>query len=311
MSSKIATIAALALAIGAGPSTPARGDDTTGRKGKPARKPGIIATAASTGTFRTLVNALVAADLVDALKDDGPFTVFAPTDEAFAKLPAADLANLLKPENKEALRKVLTLHVVPGLLTADALASLGSPKTLNGARLTVAANRHGLAINEATVLKADIACGNGVIHVIDRVLAPSASSTDILGVAESKNSFKALAAAVKAAGLEEVLRGDGPFTLLAPTDEAFGKLPKDKLEALSRPNNRAALAEILKFHVIPSRVSARQVVANGKAKTLQGGSVVASIEDGRIVLSGARVLATDLKADNGIIHVIDAVLIPE
>jgi len=311
MPSKTATLAALALAIGAALSPSARADDPAARKEKPARKPGIVATAASAGTFRTLVNALVAADLIEALKDDGPFTVFAPTDEAFAKLPAAELAGLLKPENKETLRKILTLHVVPGRLSADALAGHGSPKTLNGARLTVAANRHGLAINEATVVKADIACGNGLIHVIDRVLLPSATANDILGVAESKKSFKVLAAAVKAAGLEDALRSDGPFTVLAPTDEAFAKIPKEKLEALLQPGSRSALAEILKFHVIPGRLTARQVISAGKAKTLQGGSVAASIEDGRLVVGGARVLATDIKADNGIIHAIDAVLMPE
>ena len=310
MSWKLTGLATTALILGTFTTT--RADDAPVRKAKPNRnKPSIVATAASAGSFRSLVNALVAADLVDALRDDGPFTVFAPTDEAFAKLPAADLASLLKPENKEALKKILTLHVVPGLLSSEALASHGSPKTLNGAKLAVASNRHGLAINEATVIKADLVCGNGVIHVIDRILTPSASTTDLLSVAESKKTFAVLGAAIKAAGLEEALRGDGPFTVLAPTDEAFSKIPKEKLEALLQPANKGQLAEILKFHVIPGRLTARQVVSAGKAKTLQGGSVSASIEEGRLVVGGAKVLATDIKADNGIIHAIDSVLIPE
>jgi uncharacterized surface protein with fasciclin (FAS1) repeats len=251
------------------------------------------------------------ADLFDNLRDDGPFTVFAPTDEAFSKIPADDLASLLKPENREALKKLLLLHVVPGKLTAEALASHGSPKSLSGVKLMVAANRRGLAVNEATVVKADIPCRNGIIHAIDRVLTPSASPTDILSVAGSKKSFKILIEAVKAAGLEDTLRGDGPFTILAPTDEAFGKLSKEKLEALLQPSNRGKLAEILKFHVIPGRLTATQVVSAGKAKTLQGGSVAVSIDEGRLVIGGAKVIATDIMADNGIIHVIDSVLIPE
>ena len=312
MPRKTATLAAMmALAIGAASITsPGLADDSQAGKEKPARKLGVLGTAAAAGNFRTLINTVVAANLFDALREDGPFTVFAPTDDAFAKLPADDLAALLKPENQEALRKLLTLHVVPGRLTADALASHGSPRTLNGARLTIASNRNGLAVNEATVVKADIPCRNGLIHVIDRVLMPAASSTDLLGVAESKK-FKVLVAAVKAAGLEDALRGDGPFTVLAPTDEAFAKIPREKLEALLQPANRGQLGEILKLHVLPGKLTARQLIAAGKAKTLQGGSVVASIEDGRLTVNGAKVVATDVKADNGIIHAIDAVLLPE
>ena len=306
MPPKIAALALLALSF----SVPfGLADDSKTRKEKPTR--GVLGVAAEAGEFRTLLNAIVAADLFDDLREDGPFTVFAPTDEAFAKIPAADLAALLKPANRDALKKLLTLHVVPGRLTADALISHGSPRTLNGAKLTVAANRHGLAINEATVIKADIPCRNGLIHVIDRVLMPSASPTDLLGLASSSKSFGTLVAAIKAAGLEDALRGDGPFTILAPTDEAFAKIPKEQLEALLQPANRGKLTEILKFHVIPGRLTARQVVSAGKAKTLQGGTVVASIEDGRLVVAGANVVATDLKADNGIIHVIDTVLTPQ
>ena len=307
---KTASLALLALALG---PIPALADDAPARKEKPTR-PGVLGTAAGAGSFRTLINAIVAADLFDALRGDGPFTVFAPTDEAFARLPADDLASLLRPENKDALRKLLSLHVVPGRLDAEALAGHGSPKTLGGARLTIAANAKGLAVNEATVVKADIPCRNGLIHAIDRVLMPSgssASSTDLLGVAESKKTFQVLAAAVKAAGLEEVLREEGPFTLLAPTDQAFAKIPKEKLDALLQPSNRGKLGEILKFHLIPGKLTAREVVAAGKARTVQGGSVVASIEDGRLVVNGARVVATDVKADNGIIHAIDSVLIPD
>jgi uncharacterized surface protein with fasciclin (FAS1) repeats len=269
-----------------------------------------VVKAATTGKFRTLINLLVASDLLGTLSEDGPFTVFAPSDQAFAKLGSEELSKLLLPENKAKLKKILTLHVAAGKLTAEALASKGRVKTLNGARLSVAENRHGLAVGEATVVQADIACGNGVIHVIDRVLLPTQSSTDVLGLAGSKQSLSVLVSAIQAAGLEEALRGDGPFTILAPTNEAFGKLSRETLASLLKPANKAKLVEILKYHVIPGSLTARQVVVAGQAKTLQGQTVEATIDEGRLVIAGAKVLATDLKAENGIVHTIDTVLIP-
>ena len=124
------------------------------------------------GNFNTLVAALKAAGLVDALKGPGPFTVFAPTDEAFAKLPPGTLENLLKPENKDQLRKILTYHVVPGRVTAKDVVKLDSAKTLEGGSLTIHAGDGGVMVNNAHVTKTDIAASNGVIHVIDTVLLP-------------------------------------------------------------------------------------------------------------------------------------------
>jgi uncharacterized surface protein with fasciclin (FAS1) repeats len=301
--------ALMALTLAASPFATA--DDSHARRAEAANRPGILGTASAAGNFRTLVNAIVAANLFDDLRADGPFTVFAPTDEAFDKLPKDAIESLLKPENRPALRKLLTLHVVPGRITAEALASHGSPKTLAGVKLTIASNRNGLAVNEATVLKADIACRNGLIHVIDRVLMPTASPTDLIGLASSKKSFSTLVAAVKAAGLEEALRSDGPFTVFAPTDEAFAKIPKETLESLLKPENRGKLGAILKLHVVPSKLEATQVAAAGKLRTLAGQSIPVSIDEGRLVVGGAKVIATDIKADNGIIHAIDAVLMPE
>jgi uncharacterized surface protein with fasciclin (FAS1) repeats len=124
------------------------------------------------GQFNTLVAAVKAAGLVDALKGPGPFTVFAPTDAAFAKLPPGTLENLLKPENKEQLRKILTYHVVAGEVMAKDVMKLDSAKTLEGANLTIHAGKGGVMVNNAHVTKTDIAASNGVIHVIDTVLLP-------------------------------------------------------------------------------------------------------------------------------------------
>ncbi len=131
----------------------------------------IVDTAVNAGSFKTLAAALKAAGLVDTLKGKGPFTVFAPTDEAFAKLPAGTVESLLKPENKAKLTAILTYHVVAGDVKAADVVKLKSAKTVEGQTVTIDAT-DGVKINDAKVVKADIECGNGVIHVIDTVLLP-------------------------------------------------------------------------------------------------------------------------------------------
>lgn len=132
----------------------------------------IVDTAVAAGSLQTLAKALQAADLVNALKGPGPFTVFAPTDEAFAKLPPGTLDNLLKPENQEKLRAILTYHVVAGDLPSAKVVALSSAKTLNGQQVKITATGGNVMVNDAHVVKADIAASNGVIHVIDSVILP-------------------------------------------------------------------------------------------------------------------------------------------
>jgi uncharacterized surface protein with fasciclin (FAS1) repeats len=134
----------------------------------------IVDTAVAAGQFNTLVQALQAAGLVETLKGKGPFTVFAPTDEAFAKLPSGTLEELLKPENKGKLVAILTYHVVAGEVKASDVVKLTSAKTVNGEPLKVSTMGGNVMINDANVVKADILCSNGVIHVIDAVLLPDA-----------------------------------------------------------------------------------------------------------------------------------------
>jgi uncharacterized surface protein with fasciclin (FAS1) repeats len=132
----------------------------------------IVDTAIAAGSFTTLAKALTAADLVGTLKGPGPFTVFAPTDEAFAKLPAGTLDNLLKPENKAMLRRILTYHVVSGRVLASDVIKLTSAKAVSGDMLTIKINGSTVMVDKARVVKTDIAASNGVIHVIDTVLLP-------------------------------------------------------------------------------------------------------------------------------------------
>ena len=132
----------------------------------------IVDTAVAAGSFKTLAKALQAADLVDTLKGKGPFTVFAPTDEAFAKLPQGTLEDLLKPANKDKLRRILTYHVVPGRVTATDVVKLKSAKAVSGDTIDIKASGGNVTVDDAHVIKTDISASNGVIHVIDSVILP-------------------------------------------------------------------------------------------------------------------------------------------
>lgn len=140
----------------------------------------IVDTAVKAGSFKTLAAALTAAGLVDTLKGAGPFTVFAPTDEAFAKLPKGTVEDLLKPENKAKLTRILTYHVVPGKVMAADVVTLKSAKAVSGDSLTIMVNAGGVMVDGAEVVKTDIAASNGVIHVIDTVLMPKAKDTSAM-----------------------------------------------------------------------------------------------------------------------------------
>jgi uncharacterized surface protein with fasciclin (FAS1) repeats len=139
-----------------------------------AQEKDIVDTAVAAGSFKTLAAALTAGDLIQTLKGKGPFTVFAPTDEAFAKLPAGTIEELLKPENKAKLQAILTYHVVSGKVMASQVVGLKSAKTVNGQSVAIAVMDGGVMIDNAHVVKTDIATSNGVIHVIDTVLLPAA-----------------------------------------------------------------------------------------------------------------------------------------
>ncbi|MEO1525008.1 MAG: fasciclin domain-containing protein [Planctomycetota bacterium] len=278
----------------------------------------IVDTAVGAKQFKTLVAAVGAADLVDALKGDGPFTVLAPTDEAFAKLPEGTIETLLKPENKGKLTAILTYHVIPKQVPASTVVTLSEAKTLGGESIQIQADNSGVRINDANVLQTDIACDNGLIHVIDSVLLPpekaakpvATSAADIIDTAVAAGSFKTLAAALGAADLVGALKGEGPFTVLAPTDEAFAKLPAGTVESLLKPENKGKLAAILKYHVVAGRVPASTVVTLRGAKTLGGETIRISADSSGVRINDSNVIQTDIECSNGIIHVIDSVLLP-
>lgn len=269
----------------------------------------IVETAVKAGVFKTLAAALAAADLVDVLKGEGPFTVFAPTDEAFAKLPAGTVENLLKPENKAALVSILKYHVVKGSVKADKVVGMTSATTINGQRVDILVKESNVMLDKAKVTKTDIECSNGVIHVIDTVLMPS--SKNVVETAIADGRFKTLASLLTAAGLVDALKGEGPFTVFAPTDEAFAKLPKATLESLMKPEGKDTLVSILKYHVVSGRVFSDDAAKMTEGKTLNGASFVVSKKGSDLMIDKARVTKADIDASNGVIHVIDTVIMPK
>jgi uncharacterized surface protein with fasciclin (FAS1) repeats len=283
-----------------------------------AQEKDIVDTAVGAGKFTKLVGAVKAAGLVETLKSEGPFTVFAPSDDAFAKIPEETLNSLLQPENAEKLKSILTYHVVSGAVMAADAMKLTSAKTVEGSELTIKVDGETVMIDSAKVVAADIKCSNGVIHIIDSVIMPkpkadsaTQASKDVVDTAVSAGSFNTLVAAVKAAGLVETLKGKGPFTVLAPTDDAFKKLPEGTVETLLKPENKDQLVKILTYHVIPASAKAADVSKMTSAPTVQGGMLTIKATDDGVMVNKAKVVKTDIECTNGIIHVIDSVILPE
>ncbi|MBL8787611.1 MAG: fasciclin domain-containing protein [Deltaproteobacteria bacterium] len=271
----------------------------------------IAAIVADNADFDTLQAALDAAELTATFEGAGPFTVFAPTDAAFDKLPAGTLDGLLA--DKDALAEVLKYHVVSGKVLAADVITKTSVSTLLGEDIAIEVVDGGVVLNGSVkVTSTDIPAKNGVIHVIDAVLLPPEPVQPLKSIAEivtGNADFETLLQAVVAADLAATLSGPGPFTVFAPTDAAFDKLPAGTLQALLA--DKAALTELLLYHVVDGTVKAETVVTLDKATTKAGLDVSIKVVDGKVYLNDTiQVVQTDILASNGVIHVIDAVLVP-
>lgn len=271
----------------------------------------LIETAVADGRFKTLKAALDAAGLTTFFQWDNKLTVFAPTDEAFAKLPDGTLEDLLEPENKEKLVKILSYHVSAGdNRLADALKA-SEVETVQGSPLEIAFSDGRVRVNNASVIDADVGCSDGVIHVIDTVLLPPATKQKtVISTAAEAGSFKTLLAAVEAAGLTSVLEGEGPFTVFAPTDSAFAALEEGTVEELLKEENREKLTSILTYHVVAGRVAAGDALSAGTAPALEGSELKFGIVDGQLKVNESVIRTVDIDGGNGVIHVIDSVLLP-
>merc|ERR1711990_95245 len=290
----------------------------------------IVELAVENDDLNTLVQALTAADLVDTLSGDGPFTVFAPTNAAFAALPEGTLESLLLPENKDQLTDILLYHVLASQVLSTDLTDGLKAETLQGD--TVTASLDPVRINDANVLTPDVLATNGVVHVIDAVLLPPAKPTQsIVELAVENDDLNTLVQALTAADLVDTLNGDGPFTVFAPTDAAFAALPEGTLESLLLSENKDQLTDILLYHVASGKVLSTDLTTGQKIPTLEGGTLDVSIAASKsafsslrafadipdigttatVMINGATVVTADVEATNGVVHIIDAVLLPE
>jgi len=266
------------------------------------------------GNFTILLTALETANLKDAVVTGGPFTLFAPTDQAFGDLLAQ--LNITPPEllaNPD-LASILLYHVASGRQRAGELLSSSTQATLSdGKSVLVVLEGTDVLVNRAKVTRANVPASNGVIHVIDKVLLPPAEPTSInsiVDVLELDGRFSVLLAALEVTGLDDAVAGAGPFTLFAPTDEAFGTLlaelgvTPDQL--LANPD----LSSILLYHVIGSRQGAFQLLGARSVTTLQGDDLSVRLRRFGVYVNNSRVINPNVKAPNGIIHTIDKVLLP-
>jgi transforming growth factor-beta-induced protein len=271
----------------------------------------IVATASEKS--KTLAAAVKAAGLVETLQGTGPFTVFAPTDAAFAAIQS-DVDNLMKPENKAQLAKLLSCHVVSGKLLSKDLKNGQTLTTIDGEKLNVSFMSDGkIMVGDAHVTTADIVATNGVIHAVDKVILSKMAEKmvpkmDIVAIASA--NAKTLAAAVTAAGLVETLQGAGPFTVFAPTDEAFAAIQKD-VDKLLKPENKAKLSKVLTYHVVSGKMVAADLKDGQELVTVEGGKLKVSIKNGVVMVGNATVKMADVDASNGVVHVIDKVLMPK
>lgn len=262
----------------------------------------IIDVATDAGDFTTLLAAVDAADLTTTLDEGGPFTVMAPTDDAFAMLPDGTVDALLN--DIPTLTDILLYHVVDGSVMASDVVELSLVTTLQGTDFKVTVDGD-VFINDAMVVVTDIPADNGVIHVIDTVIIPPASIAEI---AAGDAQFSTLVAALDAADLVDTLAGPGPFTVFAPTDAAFAKLPPGTVDALLQ--DIPALTDILLYHVSGEKLPAADVLGMSNVATLQGSDAAVTMDADGAYIAGAKIEITDIPAANGVIHVIDTVMIP-
>ena len=260
-------------------------------------------------SHQTLETAVLAANLAETLNGDGPFTVFAPSDNAFDGLAEGTLAFILA--NADQLSDVLLNHVHSGnVLSTDLENGMGVP-TLNNTELTVTIDGMTVMIDLATVTQADLIATNGVVHVIDKVLLPDfeLEDTTVYDIIKASPVHTTLEAAIDAAELGETLSGDGPFTVFAPTDTAFGALPAGALDDLLA--NIDLLTEILLHHVHSGNVLSTDLSNGMEVPTLNDDVLLVSIDAGTVMIDMSTVIQPDIVANNGVVHVINAVLIAD
>ncbi len=302
------------------------------------------ATAASNNpVLSTLVTAVTEAGLVDTLNSDGPFTIFAPYNDAFAAIPEDTLAGILA--DQALLSSVLTYHVVAGQsLDLQELADAGTLETVQGESLEFAVSGDLITVNGANVICGNVEVANGTVHLIDQVLVPMEASDMMAGgpdlmamnigpacsavPADGEGSFDGMAddpaataasnnpvlstlvTAVTEAGLVDTLNSDGPFTIFAPYNDAFAAIPEDQLSAILA--DKDLLTSILTFHVVAGdSLDLQQLIDAGTVTTVNGETLAIEPSDDLATIDGANVICGNVTVANGTVHIIDAVLVPQ
>ena len=280
------------------------------------------------GRYSTFVSAIESSGVAEKLSQKGPFTVFAPTDQAFQKLPTEVVAKLLLPENSSTLEKVLKYHVLGGLVATGTI-NEGDKDSLEGKKLHFTFVDGEITVNGAPFVS-ELTASNGIVHGLDFVLVPpevdlgslggtivttATTEAPVVGVPilqslEDQGTFTTLLSAIEKAGLKEQLSGEGPFTVFAPTDDAFNRLPGGVTDKLLLPQNKAALVTFLTHHVIADRVNGRDLKDKQDLKMLDGTTVKVGIDQGKITLDDATMTFADQESSNGVVHIINAALRP-
>lgn len=265
----------------------------------------IVDVAQSTGAHNTLVDLVVQAGLAETVGGPGPLTVFAPTDDAFAALPES-AAKYTTPEWSAHLTDILTYHVVSGKVMSTDLALDANVTMVNGGTTTITSLDPPM-INTATINPADVEATNGVVHVTDQVLLPTSVTSNIVDIAVGAEDFSTLVDLVVAAGLAETLSGEGPFTVFAPTNAAFAALDEAVVTYLTSEEGKDDLTKILTYHVFPGVVY-QSAVPTAEVEMVSGDS--ASVKADPPMIDSANIVPGQVLASNGVIHAIDAVILP-
>ncbi|MEM6428608.1 MAG: fasciclin domain-containing protein [Deinococcota bacterium] len=270
----------------------------------------VVEIVSSDAQLSTLTSVVVATGLVEVLEQRGSYTIFAPTNDAFAAVPESVLQALLA--DPAALLGVLEYHIVPGALVAANVVQGSAATTLFGEDVTF----DGATISGANIIATDLMATNGVVHLIDSVILPGSLGLgepeeldDLVELVTSEPQFSTLATALEAADLLDVLRS-GTFTVFAPTNDAFAKVPREDLNALLADVD--ALRDVLTYHVLVGDAIQKDLInfEDGSAGTVQGDDVMIGVMDGMVMVNDASIVSENIIASNGVIQVIDTVLIP-
>ncbi len=264
-----------------------------------------LAAVAKSADLTTLLSLIEVSGL--QLPADGGVTVFAPTNTAFEAIPADKMKFITSEEGRGTLQAILKHHILPVALDSGSLLQRRGVAALSGQNLLI--DRDGLNIGAASLLKVDVPFDGGIVHVVDQVLLPETRS--VTEIMSQDPRLATLLKAVTAAGLAGQLgsENEGPWTLLAPSNEAFAALGEETIKSLMA--DLPQLANVLSAHVIPSRIRRSEMIAQRSVRTLLAQDLVSfELKDGQIAAAGARIVAPDIDASNGIIHIIDRVIVP-